>query len=122
MTEHERTARDFFLAMQTGASAEAEMMALFADDAEYVEPFSGRAVTHTGKPAIRDVMRHGWSRPLPDMRIEVDRLHIEGEAIVADWTCHSAGLPGGRGSGRNVFTLRDGRIVRLETTLRTPER
>jgi hypothetical protein len=78
--------------MQTGASAEAEMMALFADDAEYVEPFSGRVVTHRGKAAIRGVMRQGWSRPLPDMRIEVDRLHFEGDTIVVGWTCYSAAL------------------------------
>lgn len=113
----ERTARDFFLAMQTGASAEADMMALFAEDAVYVEPFTGSPVAHQGKDAIRQVMRQGWAQPLPDMRIEVDRLSIDGNRIVAEWTCYSRGLPGGRGRGTNVFTVRDGRIVRLETTL-----
>lgn len=113
----ERIARDFFIAMQTGASAEQDMMALFADDAVYIEPFTGRPVEHRGKEAIRRVMRQGWARPLPEMRIAVDHLAIDGNRVVAQWTCFSSGLPGGRGRGTNTFTIQDGRIVRLETTL-----
>src|SRR5689334_9021497 len=105
MTQYETTARDFFRAMQTGASAEAEMMALFAEDAVYVEPFTGRARTHRGKSAIRQTMRQGWSQPLEDLRIEVDRLVVDGDIVVADWTCYAPALPGGRGCGTNVFTL-----------------
>lgn len=39
----------FFAAMQSGATSEAEMMALFADDAVYVEPFSGTVRTQAKK-------------------------------------------------------------------------
>lgn len=104
--------------MQTGASAEDEMMTLFTDDAVYVEPFTGSPATHAGKHAILAAMRRSWAQPLPEVRIEVDRLHVDGDTVTADWTCHSPGLPNGRGCGTNVFTLRAGRIARLVTTLR----
>ncbi len=107
----------FFAAMQVGAAAEAEMMALFTEDAVYVEPFSGRVLTHTGKRAIHEAMSQGWRHPLPDARIEVDRVEVDGSEVTCVWTCHSAALPGGRGRGENRFTLEDGRIARLETRI-----
>jgi hypothetical protein len=113
------TAIDRFLrAMQAGATSEAAMMVLFADDAEYVEPFSGQARTHVGKAAIRQTFMQGWQYPLPDMTLDVDRFDIAGGTVTVDWTCRSPALPGGQGRGTNVFTLRDGLIVRLVTTLR----
>lgn len=117
MTDRHPTIKRFFAAMQAGATAELEMMALFADDAVYVEPFSGREREHRGKAAIRQAMAEGWKTPLPDMRIEIDRMQVTGESVRVQWTCHSAALPGGKGSGENVFTLRGGMIVRLETRL-----
>lgn len=107
----------FFAAMQVGATSEEEMMSLFADDATYVEPFSGVVRVHQGKSTILRTMREGWKTPLPDMRIEFDEVAVEGGQITARWTCHSPALPGGKGRGENVFTLRDGLIVRLETRL-----
>lgn len=117
MTEPHPTIKRFFTAMQAGATAEAEMMSLFADDAVYCEPFSGREREHRGKPAIREAMAEGWKTPLPNMRIEVDRLQVTGDSVRVQWTCHSPALPGGKGSGENIFTLRDGLISRLETRL-----
>ena len=111
------TVQHFFVAMQTGASAEEAMMALFADDAVYVEPFSGTPVTHEGKDAIRATMRRGWQYPMRDMTITVDRVEVSGETVTAAWTCRSPDLPGGAGRGTNRFTLRAGKIVRLETTV-----
>jgi hypothetical protein len=105
----------FFSAMQTGAASEAEMMSLFAEDAIYVEPFSGRARTHRGKAAIRDTLAEGWRNPLPDMSLSVDQVAVDGAEVTAHWTCRSPALPGGKGSGVNRFTLKDGLIVRLET-------
>jgi hypothetical protein len=107
--------------MQTGAVAEAAMMALFAPQAVYIEPFSGEVRTHRGKEAIRDVLREGWSRPLPDIRIEVDTVDIAGEKVTSQWTCYSPGIPGGKGSGVNTFVLKDGLIVRLQTRFITPK-
>lgn len=105
----------FFAAMQGGAQSEGELMALFHDEAEYIEPFTGARTRHEGKAAIRDAMAAGWQHPLPDMRIEVDRFEARPDSLVVDWTCHSPGLPNGKGSGTNVFVLRDGLILSLET-------
>lgn len=121
MTDNRQTLDRFFAAMQAGGSAEAEMMALFAEDATYVEPFSGRPRTHRGKEAIRKVMREGWANPLPQMRIEVDRLAVDGASMRAEWTCYSPGLPDGKGRGENLFELRDGAIARLETRFLPPD-
>ena len=107
----------FFTAMQTGAASEAQMMALFADDAVYVEPFTGAPAMHRGKAAIRQALSAGWRNPLPDMTITVDDVEVDGQTVTARWTCRSPGLPGGQGSGVNVFTLQGGLIGRLETRL-----
>lgn len=108
---------DFFRCMQAGAPDAEQMMALFTDDAVYVEPFSGTVSTHQGKPAIRAAMAMGWERPLPDMTISIDRVDLDGDVVRAEWTCRSPVLPGGAGRGVNHFTMRQGRIARLETTL-----
>jgi ketosteroid isomerase-like protein len=107
----------FFAAMQGGATSEAALMALFAEDAVYAEPFTGELRIHAGKSAIRAALQAGWKTPLPEMRIEIDRVHVADGCISATWTCHSPALPGGMGRGENSFTLRDGLIVRLETRL-----
>jgi ketosteroid isomerase-like protein len=113
--KHTKIVEGFFLAMQAGASSEHEMMALFAEDAVYVEPFSGTVREHRGRPAVHAAMRDGWRTPLPEMRIEVDTIAVDGDTVRAQWTCYSPAIPGGKGRGENVFTLRDGLIVRLET-------
>ncbi|MBL8916372.1 MAG: nuclear transport factor 2 family protein [Archangium sp.] len=108
---------EFFRCMQAGASSADAMLALFTDDAVYVEPFSGVVQTHRGVVAIRAAMSSGWERPLPEMRLTVDRVDLDGATVRAEWTCRSPALPGGAGRGVNVFTLVGGRIARLETTL-----
>jgi ketosteroid isomerase-like protein len=113
------TVERFFAAMQAGATAEAAMMTLFAESATYVEPFSGKVRTHVGKDAIVRAMRDGWKEPLPEMRIEVEAVSVDGNVVTAKWTCHSPAIPGGKGHGENVFTLdEEGRILRLETRFR----
>lgn len=111
----EPTVDRFFAAMQTQGQSEAEMMALFADDAEYVEPFSGAARSHRGREAIRQALRESWRQPLPSMRIQIDEVRVDAGVTRARWTCFSPALPGGSGRGENTFTLRDGLITRLET-------
>ena len=115
--QQDPTVRQFFAAMQSGAAAERDLMSLFSDDAVYVEPFAGSPRTHEGKPAIRRAMAEGWKTPLPDMRIRVNRVDVDGGVVRAHWSCFSPALPGGEGSGENTFTMRDGKIVRLETRL-----
>lgn len=109
----------FFEAMQVGASREAELLALFTDDAVYVEPFTqmGAPTTHTGREAVRAAFRGAWRTPMPDQRIVLDRVDVDGDDVRVAWTCFAAALPGGKGQGLNRFTLREGRIARLETTL-----
>lgn len=115
MSDTPPTVADFFRAMQAGSAAAHDMERLFSDDATYVEPFSGKPTTHTGKEAIMAAMRQGWQNPLPDMKISLDRVDVANESVTVAWTCRSPGLPGGHGRGVNEFTLKDGKIARLET-------
>ncbi|MBL8956383.1 MAG: nuclear transport factor 2 family protein [Myxococcaceae bacterium] len=105
----------FFAAMQTQGQSEAEMLNLFTDDAVYVEPFTGAERSHSGREAVRAALREGWKQPLPDMRIQIDEVAVDGDVTRARWTCFSPALPGGSGRGENTFTLRGGLIARLET-------
>ncbi len=116
----DRTIAAFFKAMQTGATAEADMMALFTIDAVYVEPFSGAPRSHHGKEAIRAAFQEGWRHPMPDLKIIIDRFSVTGDETLVEWTCFSPALPGGKGRGENLFTLRDGLILRLETRFLQP--
>jgi hypothetical protein len=109
---------NFFTAMQAGRAGADEMSAVFADDAVYIEPFSGQVQRHVGKAAIMTAMAKGWNFPLPDMRIRIDRVEASGTDIKVRWTCLSPGLPGGRGQGENRYRMhKNGRIAELETTL-----
>lgn len=115
MSEAPPTIADFFRAMQAGSNAAHDMERLFSEDAIYVEPFAGRPTTHVGIAAIMAAMRLGWENPLPDMTISLDRIDVVGPRVTVAWTCRSPGLPGGQGRGVNEFSLKDGKIVRLET-------
>jgi SnoaL-like domain len=109
---------NFFAAMQAGRAAAAEMEAVFAEDALYIEPFSGQVQQHRGRAAIMQAIARGWDYPLPDMRIRIDHAETDGSEIRIRWTCLSPGLPGGRGSGTNRYRMRpDGLIAELETVL-----
>lgn len=118
MSESVRSSVDqFFAGMQGGPTHESAMAALFAEDAAYVEPFSamGSMTTHIGRAAVRAALRAALATPLPEQRIVVDRIDVQGEVLTATWTCYSPALPGGAGRGVNVFTFRNGLIARLET-------
>ena len=54
---------NLFKAMQAGPAGEKELLALFAEDAVLVEPFSGRVQTHEGKPAIEASFRGMFENP-----------------------------------------------------------
>jgi hypothetical protein len=105
--------------MQGGPTHEEAMSSLFADDAVYVEPFSqhGAATAHQGRLAVQAALRASLAAPLPDQRIVIDTVEVQGDRLVATWSCHSPALPGGVGRGSNTFTFRHGLIVRLETRL-----
>lgn len=107
---------NLFRAMQRGPDGEEEMMALFADDAVFIEPFTGAVQTHTGKAAVRAAFRASWEAPVPDLRLVLDRVDVDGETVLADWTCTSPAFPTPM-RGQDRFTLRDGRIARLEIVI-----
>lgn len=118
MTMVSKEIANFFTAMQAGRAGAEEMAALFADNAVYLEPFSGQPQRHEGKAAIMAAMARGWDYPLPDMRIQIERVETKGPDIHVRWVCLSTGLPGGRGQGVNRYRMQaDGRIAELETTL-----
>jgi hypothetical protein len=111
--QDQKTVESLFKAMQMGPSGEEAMMALFDESAVFIEPFSGQVQTHTGKSAIRDSFREMWKQPLPDLRLTLDRVDVDGDALRAEWTCVSPALPGPM-RGFDLFRIRAGRILRLE--------
>jgi uncharacterized protein (TIGR02246 family) len=115
--EKRQVVERLFRAMQTGAGAETDMMNLFADDAVFIEPFSGRLQTHRGADAIRAAFKQQSQNPPPEMRLQLDRAEIQGETVVATWTCTSPVFPAPM-RGTDLVTIRpDGKIARLEIRL-----
>jgi hypothetical protein len=115
---HQRkVVEDLFRAMQAGPDGEDAMMRLFAEDAVFVEPFSGTVRTHEGKTAIRQSFQDQWKNPLPDLQLTVDRLDLDGGQVRAEWSCTSPVLPAPM-RGYDLFTIdAAGRITRLEIVL-----
>ena len=99
--------------MQHGPDGVDALVALLADDAVYVEPFSGGA--HKGRDAIRAFLERSQGQ-LPDVQITVERIDVEGETVTTEWRCESSAFRK-PSRGRDRFTIRDGKIARLETTL-----
>ena len=108
----------YFAAMQLGPEGHDALTELFADDAEYVEPFSGRS-PHRGRDAILGYLKAAAPDAPPDLRIHVERLDIDGDQVTASWRCESPifAVPT---RGRDSFLIRDGHIARLETTITQP--
>jgi ketosteroid isomerase-like protein len=104
---------NLFKAMQAGPAGERLMLSLFHDDAVFIEPFSGQPVTHTGLGAIRESFKQQTAHPLPDMKLTLDRVDLDGAVVRADWTCSSSAFPAPM-RGHDLFTIRDGKIARLE--------
>ena len=89
-------------------------MALFADGAVLVEPFSGQEQTHSGLAAIRQSFRDQWNNPVPDLRLTLERVDLDGNVVRAEWTCTSPVFPSPM-RGYDLFTLdAGGKIARLE--------
>lgn len=109
---------NFFAAMQAGYAGIDHLASLFSVDAEYIEPFSGAPTRHIGRRAIAAAFDQGAQNPLPDMHVQIDHAETTGSVIRVRWTCFSPGLPGGKGTGTNLYEIgADGLIVRLETAL-----
>ena len=105
--------QSYFKAMQGGPAAADDLFALFADDAVYVEPFTGSERTHEGKAAIEACIRGSWTDAPPDLELEVNRVDVDGEVVRSEWTCTSPAFEGPV-KGIDVCTVQQGRIRRLE--------
>ena len=79
----------YFQAMRTGAIASDEIIDLFAEDAVYVEPFSGTPVEHVGKNDIRRSFIDSRKYAPADMTLILDQVEIEPDCIRSSWTCTS---------------------------------
>jgi len=108
-----KVVESLFKAMQMGPAGEETMMALFDENAVFIEPFRGQIQTHSGKPAIRDSFRQTWQEPLPDLQLHLDQVEVEGDAVRAEWTCVSSAFPVPM-RGYDLFRIRAGKITRLE--------
>ena len=112
--QQRKVVEDLFRAMQTGPGGEEAMMALFADSAVLVEPFAGQPQTHHGLTAIRQSFRDQWKNPIPELRLTLDRVDVDGPVVRAEWTCTSPVFPAPM-RGYDLFTLdATGQIARLE--------
>lgn len=108
---------NFFLAMQAGPSGAEILGSLFAADATYSEPFSGQSGPHRGREAILAAFAGSRSDEFDDAVINLGAVEVSGNTVTVKWTCYSKAIPGGKGSGSNVFELADGLIETLTTTL-----
>lgn len=108
---------NLFKAMQMGPEGEELMMSLFDEDAVFIEPFSGEPKTHEGFEAIREAFRDSWKEPAPpDLKLVLDRADRDGDRVRADWTCTASVFPAPM-KGYDVFTIRGGKISRLEIVM-----
>jgi hypothetical protein len=104
-------------AMQAGAEGEELMLSLFADDGVLVEPFSGQPTEHVGKAAIREHYRRMTSAPRPlDFTLRLGQISTDGTKVYADWTCTASVMPAPL-TGRDEYTMSDGKIERLEISI-----
>lgn len=109
----------YFHAMRAGAAAEDELMALFAADAIYTEPFTGSSRTHHGHDAIRRCFQEAWLNPPPDLQLTVDRVDLDGARVQARWTCTSPAFPAPV-AGRDSYRIVEGKIAELTVELMGP--
>lgn len=116
-SSEERALVERYLAlMQAGPKNIDDLVALFDEEAIYIEPFAGQPQTHSGKAAIRAFYEVALAQHLNGVRLTLDRLDIDEGRLRSEWTCHLSGMPTPM-RGFDLLDLRDGRIVRLETTV-----
>lgn len=102
----------YFDAMQRGQAGQEDLLALFHEAAVYTEPFSGTPRTWTGLAEIRQRIEASWESSPPDLRLEVERVDVDGERVRALWTCDSPVFPAPM-KGEDRYLIREGRIVEL---------
>ena len=119
MTERDLVER-YFQAMRTGAIASDEIVDLFAEDAVYIEPFSGAPMEHVGKDNIRRNFIESQKHAPADMTLTLEQVDVEPDCIRSVWTCMSPAFPHPM-RGQDVWTIRNGKVQRLETSFLEPD-
>jgi hypothetical protein len=114
MTDRELI-EQYFAAMRRGSAAEDQLVALFSEDAVYIEPFVSREPA-VGIDEIRTRLRRGWEAPLPDLELDVLSIEIAGTDATSHWECRSPALPAPV-RGVDHYRIESGRITRLEVRL-----
>ena len=117
--EDRRIVERYFAAMQAGASGEQEMVSLFGDEAEYIEPFSvqGQHTNHRGIGAIRSYFHETFRGPMSgQVKLTIDRLDVDGDQLRTEWTCEMPIVPAPF-NGYDTYLIRDGKIQRLQINL-----
>jgi ketosteroid isomerase-like protein len=109
--------RRYFTAMQAGPDGHDALVRLFAPDGVYVEPFSGQS--HVGPDEIRAYLTAAGPLAPPDLVLIVEQIDVHGDHVTAMWRCESPAFTT-PSRGRDLFLIRDGQILRLETELVQP--
>ena len=102
--------------MQHGPDGVDALLELLAEDAVWVEPFTG--AMHEGRETIRAFLKSP-DGPQPNMRITIERIDVEVDAVTTAWAVESSRFARPL-RGQDRFTIRKGKIARLETTLLEP--
>lgn len=123
MTPGRNVVESYLRATQSGPPGEDELVGLFAPEDVYVQALSlrGRGRTYRGRDAIPKALHRGLQWHPPDFRIHLERVDIDGEELMAAWTCTSAALPHPM-RGVDRYTIRHGLIDRLDLAPDRPPR
>lgn len=109
----------YFKAMQAGPDGVEDIVSLFAEDGEYIEPFSqaGRPATHRGQADIRAFFQESLNGPLREgVRLTLERLDVEAGQLRSEWTCSMPMFPMPL-HGFDRYTIENGKIKRLEVVV-----
>ncbi len=106
----------YYRAMEAGSPQ--QMDGIFTADAVYTEPFTkrGEPTTHSGRDEIVGWLAASFEAGNKGVTITLDRIDVDGDTVVAEWTCVGPMLPGPM-KGHDRYQVTDGRISRLDTRL-----
>jgi uncharacterized protein (TIGR02246 family) len=106
----------YYRAME--AASPQQMDGIFTPDAVYTEPFSkgGEPTIHSGREEIVGWLAASFDAGNKGVTITLDRIDVDGDTVVAEWTCIGPMLPGPM-KGHDRYQVQDGRIARLDTRL-----
>ena len=95
------------------------VLASFDPDIEWIEPdgyFPGARGAHRGVEAVRRIFETAYPRHWATWRVETEQVLEAGDHVVVTGFSHFRTHDGAQGTSRlcNVWTLRDGKAIRLQ--------